>query len=150
MRRCPFVWIRICVPVALAFASPTAWAQDGETPPPESRPPDLTIFDAPLLYRQQQIVAGLIRSGRNEEALVGLNAMLQRQPGNVGLAYTAAVLHARLGDFDAAVANLVAALKGGRQVAQRASLDPDFANLAEDPRFDELIDAFILRGSARK
>jgi len=84
---------------------------------------------------------GKYREKEYEEALAILRNALEEQPGNALILYNIACMEACLGHPDAVWEPLREALAAWPRFKEQAADDEDFAELRDDPRFQELVAA---------
>lgn len=73
-----------------------------------------------------------------DEARAILAEALAHHPGQPAVLYQLACLEAVIGNVDAAIAQLAAAIDARPEIAEWARDDEDFASMATDPRFTQL------------
>ncbi|HSQ19860.1 MAG TPA: tetratricopeptide repeat protein [Blastocatellia bacterium] len=108
---------------------------------------DHALRDRSMIELDQKLGAAYLRKGMSEEAekhfkrgLKKFEERLGRGAGDPFTKYYIACLYALRGDADNAIKYLTASLERLRQLNTiRASNDPDFESLRDDPRFREII-----------
>jgi hypothetical protein len=94
----------------------------------------------PMPWEANADVLPLFGEGRYAEAKVRLVEALEQYEVERGiLVFNLACAEARLGEMDAALEHLAAALEERPDLRETARTDDDFAGLRDDPRFAELI-----------
>jgi len=95
----------------------------------------------PLVWEVNAEVFALFADDKVAEAKVMVTDALTRFDDRAALTYNLACCEARLGETDAAVEHLGAALELRPSLADLAREDSDLDAIREDPRFDELVGA---------
>lgn len=83
--------------------------------------------------------SGDYEAERWEDGVAALRAALETYPGDATLLYDLACFQARGGHPDDALESLRGSLAGDPEYRGAARVDTDFASLADDPRFRELV-----------
>jgi tetratricopeptide (TPR) repeat protein len=95
----------------------------------------------PLAWETNRDVFALLDSGKHAEAKRLLTDALERYDDRATLFYNLACAEAQLGETDAALEHLRAALNERPSLAEAAATDADFEPLRGDPRFPEIVAA---------
>jgi tetratricopeptide (TPR) repeat protein len=95
----------------------------------------------PRPWETNRDVFALLDGGRHEEAKQLLTDALERYDDHSVLLYNLACAEAQLGEADAALEHLRAALRERPSLAEGAREDEDFRPIRDDPRFAEIAGA---------
>jgi tetratricopeptide (TPR) repeat protein len=95
----------------------------------------------PRSWETNRDVFALLDSGRHAEAKQLLTDALERYDDHSILLYNLACAEAQLGETDAALEHLRAALREHPSLAEGAREDDDLRPIRDDPRFAEIADA---------
>jgi tetratricopeptide (TPR) repeat protein len=93
----------------------------------------------PRAWEMNRDVFALLDGGNPAEAKRLLEDALERYDDRALLFYNLACAEALLGDADAALERLRAALEARPSLAENAREDPDFESLRGDPRFEQIV-----------
>jgi tetratricopeptide (TPR) repeat protein len=113
-----------------------------------AREPDTTVLSVgakageaytPQPWETNRDVFALLDTGKPAEAKRLLTDAIERYEDKSTLYYNLACAEALLGETDAAIEHLDAAIQGNRSLAAYAPEDKDLASLRDDPRFAELL-----------
>ena len=89
----------------------------------------------PSQWEASSVAFPYFRSGEYEKAKEVLTEAHRLQPIHGGVAYNLACAEARLGETEAAIEHLRAALELRPELAELAKTDEDFESIRDDPRF---------------
>jgi tetratricopeptide (TPR) repeat protein len=95
----------------------------------------------PRAWETNADVFALLDEGRNDEARRLLLDALERYDDRATLLYNLACTEAQLGDTDAALEHLEAALSGRPSLAESARADGDLEPIRGDPRYASIVGA---------
>jgi tetratricopeptide (TPR) repeat protein len=93
------------------------------------------IAFTPSVWEENAEIIPLFGEGRYEEAAERLRDAHARHPNAGGIVYNLACAEARLGQTDAALEHLAAAVAIEPRFGELARDDEDFASIRDDPRF---------------
>jgi tetratricopeptide (TPR) repeat protein len=93
----------------------------------------------PRAWELNRDVFAALDSGEPAEAKRLLVDALDRYEDSGGLLYNLACAEAQLGETDAALEHLAAALRERPDLARHAPEDADFASIRDDPRFAQIV-----------
>jgi tetratricopeptide (TPR) repeat protein len=93
----------------------------------------------PRAWETNAEVVPLLDAGRYAEAARVLTAALDEYDDRAVLFFNLACAEAQLGDKEAALEHLAAAVRERRSLAAEAPADPELAPLRDDPRFADIV-----------
>ena len=98
------------------------------------------VFAKPQARQALANGEGLLRAGRNQQAIQVLDPLLARYPGVAVAHYLKAVAQARLGNGEGAIASLEAAVDAGYGVLPPLQSEQAFGPLRDMPRFAKVLE----------